>query len=212
MLWDTSLTGAVYGASAPRKASVVGQTRLGEQSARRSFTGAWFPPFILLRIFVAFRMTARLFIILTILVLASTGCSPTLSPLYRDYDRPAGAPTAADDENFEGSVARSLRMADWEVIDSDLPNVVVTAPRTFKRWWLYRVEASLEVAPLSHTHARVLVHPYRVYFTGRRSKIPFFRRSLQRAILKDLNAALATEGITALGAVVEQDSKERQLP
>ncbi len=147
----------------------------------------------------------RLNLIPIALALVLSACSPTLSPLYRDYDRQQA--TSASN-SFEGSVTRAVETAGWTIAETDLPAVVVTQPRTFKRWGLYRVDVWLEIAPLSDEHVRVLAHPYRIYVTGARSKIPYFRRSLQRAILRDLNSAFAREGIVALGAVAEEDAKE----
>ena len=147
--------------------------------------------------------------LLTFVGILLSGCSPTLSPLFRDYNQASRHSAEVD---FRQTVSTALSQAEWEVIDSELPLVVATAPRTFKRWGLYRVEVSLEVAPLSDEFVRVLVNPVRVYFTGTRSKIPYFRRSLQRAILKDLNVSFAAHGITALGAVIEEDSKEKTKP
>jgi len=133
-------------------------------------------------------------------VLCTSACAPSLSPLYRDY---AVADTV---QVTDARIENALEESGWTLASSDtLPHTVVTNHRTIRNWGLYRVKASLEVVPLGPEHVRVLIHPYRHYFTGSRSKIPFMRRSLQRSILPDLNEALAAQGLQVAGTSLKRD-------
>jgi hypothetical protein len=105
----------------------------------------------------------------------------------------------------EERIARGLEQAGWSVADASLPRTVTTEERTLSHWGLYRVEASLEVVPLGSGHVRVMIHPYRAFFTGSRSKMPFLKRSLQRSILPDLNEAFAAEGLQVAGTAIQRD-------
>lgn len=133
---------------------------------------------------------------LLLLLLAGSlaACSPSLSPLYRDYEiaREAAPP------DLRRTLEEALRDAGWELTPSSAPNVIATDVRTFNNWGLYKVQASLEVAPIGEGYVRVFVHPYRKFFTGGKSKIPFMKGSLRRAILPDLNRALAAHGLTMI--------------
>jgi hypothetical protein len=131
--------------------------------------------------------------------LLTSGCAPSLSPLYRDY---AVTDTV---QATETRITRALQQAGWSVGDESPPEAIATDERTLSNWGLYRVVASLEVVPLGSGHVRVLIHPYRAYFTGSRSKMPFLRRSLQRAILPELNAALEAEGLQVAGTALERE-------
>jgi hypothetical protein len=96
-------------------------------------------------------------------------------------------------------IERALIAADWKVYPGEVPNVVATDTITVGNWVLYRVEVSLEVAPLGRDHVRIFVHPYRKYVGGARRKARYFRGSLQRAILPKLNESFEAEGLTAIG-------------
>lgn len=87
---------------------------------------------------------------------------------------------------------------------------MTTEARTFRQWGLYRVEASLQVTQLGGDYVRVLINPYRVYFTGRRSKVPYLKKRLGKAVLKDLRVELEEEGLVAVGTIVERDKEDRQ--
>lgn len=137
--------------------------------------------------------------LLGLCVVCTSACAPSLSPLYRDY---AVADTV---QATDTRITEALQEAGWTVASSDLPGAVVTTPRTMSNWGLYRVKASLEVVSLGSEHVRVLIHPYRKYFTGSRSKIPFLRRSLQRSILPELNAAFEAQGLEVAGTSLKRD-------
>jgi hypothetical protein len=115
-------------------------------------------------------------------------CAPPLAPAYLDYQAPA-EPQAA-------SLPAALEAAGWTV-DPTASAALTTQPRTFTRAGVYRIEAHLEALPLAGGHVRVLVHPYRVYFDGARSKIGYLPQSLRRSIAPDLDAAMQEHGFTA---------------
>ena len=121
------------------------------------------------------------------------GCAPSVAPLYRDYKSEA-APDSVNIAIYDG-----LAAAGWSLADSDIDNVVVTEPRVIRRWGLYHIEVSLEVSRLSGGFVRVFVNPYRVYFTGRRSKTPYLKGSHARSILPPLREAFAARNIHVVG-------------
>ncbi len=140
---------------------------------------------------------ARALLLLTLGML--TACSPSLSPLYRDYRvNKAGAPET------RAGLEAALQEAGWTLAPADAPNVIATETRTFNNWGIYKVQASLEVAPIGDQYVRVFVHPYRKFFTGGRSKIPFMKGSLRRAILPDLNRSLEAHGLVMLDSAMER--------
>lgn len=134
------------------------------------------------------------------------GCSPSLTPLYRDFDASVGPdePTAATLAVGE-RIRRAVLAAGWELTESPADNVVATVPKVVRRWGLYRTEVYIEVTPVNRTYVRVLVHPYRVYFTGHRSKMPFLKRSIRNAVFPDLREAFEAEGIVDVGYARERD-------
>jgi len=138
-----------------------------------------------------------------LLVLLLGGCAPAISPLYRDYAYEDGREPGRTVEHL--AVGRALEAAGWTTRPGPAETVWATEPRTFRQWGLYRVEVELEVAPVSGPYVRVLVHPYRRYFTGGRSKIPYLRRGLARAVLEPLTEALEAEGLAFLGTARQRD-------
>ncbi len=126
-----------------------------------------------------------------------SGCSPRLSPLYRDYElKPQ--PGVSDSEVLT-RIDRGLLASGWHPIDGPTDNVLATEPRQFREWGIYRIEVDLEVAPVGGDYVRMLIHPYRVFFTGKRSKIPYLRGSLARSVLRDLQVSFEEEGLTSIG-------------
>ena len=115
-----------------------------------------------------------------ILTLTVIGCSPTLYPLYRDYEH-----------DYHGDVPLSqieeaLIEAGWELLPSSLPNAVSTVNRQIRNWLLYKVVVQVEAVPIGAQPVRLFVHPYRVYPSGSRSKIPFLKRSIRRRVIHDI--------------------------
>ncbi len=133
------------------------------------------------------------------------GCSPRLSPLYRDYEV-----TANTDEDVFVRIERGLEDAGWTLTEAVTDNVIATEFRTFRRWGIYSIEVELEVAPVGGEYVRLLVHPYRQYFTGSRSKIPYLRGSLARSVLKQLHESFENEGLTFIGTLQSRDKARLQ--
>lgn len=167
-------------------------------------------------------MQPRLFLTICFAAVLS-GCAPSFSPLYRDYDieppqEAARTDTASTDEEAsrEGEEAgqeiyarirAALADAGWVEAEPAAPNVVSTEPRQLSDWGLYQVLVSLDIVPLGDRHVRVLFHPARRYFTGGRSKIPYLDSGMRRALLPDLNEALEAQGFVPIGTPRERDEE-----
>ena len=107
------------------------------------------------------------------LVLCSlAACSPSLSPLYRDYTLTQEDSGPEDDLVAEPRIRDALQASGWDPAESAAPNAVSTEERTLRNWGLYRVVVELEVVPLGPEHVRVYFHPYRRYLFGGRGKNP----------------------------------------
>ena len=141
----------------------------------------------------------RTTLILTGLLLVS-GCAPSLSPLYRDYE---DEKSAGDD--VYARIERALQNADWELAEATTDNVVATRPRTIRSWGIYSVEVELEVVPLAGDHVRVFVNPYRHFFQGTRRKVAYVRTSWARSAVKDLTETLDEEGLAFRGTAQSRD-------
>lgn len=139
-----------------------------------------------------------------VFAVAAAGCAPSISPLYRDYDL-----RSQDGDGVRERILRALEETRWTAVPTPVPHVIATDTVTMQRWGLYRVEVSLEFAPVGDRYVRVLVHPYRKYFTGARRKIPYFKRRLRRAILPELRGALEAQGLYAIGSAMERDRESR---
>jgi len=131
-------------------------------------------------------------------------CSPNLRPLYIDYR--VGSHSAPVIQRIQHAFSE----AGWQLADEDLPNAVQTEIRLFRLWGLYRVVAYVEAVPVNDRYVRLFIHPYRYYFTGARSKIPYFKGGLRRGILHDLEAALSEYGLTAVGTDLSRDGVRRR--
>lgn len=139
-----------------------------------------------------------------------SGCSPRLSPLYRDFEVKPLAGVSNDDVFLR--MNRGLLAAGWSPSDGPTENVLATEPRQFRQWGVYGIEVDLELAPVAGEYVRVLIHPYRVYFTGKRSKIPYLRGSLARSILSEIQETFEAEGLTFIGTAESRNKaavKER---
>lgn len=145
--------------------------------------------------------------VLLVLTLLVAGCTPKLSPLYRDYAVTDRAPT--QDDILLERIGVGLSSAGWTVVDGVTDNVVATEARQFREWGLYSVRVSLEVAPVGGDFVRLLVHPYRHYFTGAQSKIPYLRPGLAESVLDDLHEAFEAEGLTFIGTAQSRDREAR---
>ncbi len=132
-----------------------------------------------------------------------TGCAPSISPLYRDYD------VRSNGDDVRQRIREALSATRWDVVETDTPHVISTDTVTVRRWGLYSVEVALEVAPIGDDYVRVFIHPYRHYFTGTRRKMPYFKRRLRRTILPELQEAFEAQGLIAIGSRQERDKKSR---
>lgn len=151
----------------------------------------------------------RLAAFIAALILLS-GCSPRLSPLYRDYEVQAGAHADTEEPVDDHAAAMErilagLLEAGWDIGESVTPNVVAAESRKFREWGVYSIEVELEVAPVGGNYVRLFVHPYRIYFTGAKRKIPYLRGSLARSVLKDLHAAFKEQGLEHIGTAQTRD-------
>jgi hypothetical protein len=129
------------------------------------------------------------------------GCSGSLRPLYRDFEV-----TQVEGDVYE-RIESALNAANWVQVEPNAPNVVATEARTFSNWGLYKIKVSLEILPMNEHYVRVMVHPYRHYFTGGRSKLSFLSSGLHNKVLGQLNEALAEQGFHMLGRPIEKDKE-----
>jgi hypothetical protein len=144
-----------------------------------------------------------------------SGCAPSFSPLYRDYDvEPAAraaddglSEAAVDDADVYARIRAALTEAGWTEAAPAAPNVISTEPRQLSDWGLYRVVVSLDVVPVGEQHVRVLFHPSRRYFTGAQTKIPYLSGGMRGALLPDLNDAFEARGLYPIGTPRERDEE-----
>lgn len=136
-------------------------------------------------------------------------CAPRLAPLYQDYEiRPgSGAETGAEAHEpvAEERIRRAFEEAGWTIRASETPNLIATEERTTSHWGLYEVRVQLEATRVGDEHVRLFIHPYRRYFTGGRSKIPYLRGRLRGQILPELSEAFEKHGIQVIGTPFERD-------
>lgn len=153
-----------------------------------------------------------------------TGCAPRLAPLYRDYAVPASdttmvaaqanpeaavdvaEPISTDPETL-AQIRRALEADGWTLQEDAGFTLVTTEPRRISEWGVYHVAASLEVVPLGPQYVRVLVHPYRVYITGGRTKIPFLQKRMRRVVMPSVTEALAAEGLIPAQTAQKRDEE-----
>lgn len=135
-----------------------------------------------------------------VIQLILSGCAPSLSPLYRDYDTGPSDSTSVDNR-----IIAALQDAGWDTVATDVPNAIATEERVLSDWGLYKVTASLEVTPLGRDHVRVFVHPYRRYVVGGKGKIPFLTRRVRTKFLPELNEAFKEHGFATAGTPFERD-------
>ncbi|MCY4158894.1 MAG: hypothetical protein OXE92_04125 [Bacteroidetes bacterium] len=132
-------------------------------------------------------------------ILAAIGCSPALHPLYRDFKHNhSNSPPLRQ-------IELALMEAGWELTDSPSPNAVSTVEREIRNWFLYKVVVQVEVVPVGSQHVRLFVHPYRVYVTGFRSKIPFLKPGIRRRIVHDIDRAFESHNLIEIGTDMSRD-------
>lgn len=131
-----------------------------------------------------------------------TACSPSLSPLYRDYEAGGTADT------LEERIVTALYEAGWDTVETSVPNAVATEEKVLSNWGLYKVTATLEVTPLGSDHVRIFIHPYRKYIVGGKGKIPYLTRRIRVRFLPELSDAFETQGFALAGTPFERDDSE----
>lgn len=135
-------------------------------------------------------------VLVLLFTLVLTACTPSLSPLYRDYE-------VLESDTLERDVYEriyeALQEAGWTPAEASAENVVATESKTIRNWGLYKIVVSLEVVPVGDEHLRIFIHPYRQYITGGRSKIPYLASNLRTIVLPDLNKAFEHQGFELAG-------------
>lgn len=149
-------------------------------------------------------MTYRLVRVFCLILVFVAACTPNLRPLYIDYQ--VGSLDTPVLERIESAFGE----AGWIIAEDSLTNTVRTELQHFQSWGLYTIVAYIEAVPVNDRYVRLFIHPYRYYFTGARSKIPYFKGGVRRAILRDLEPALANYNLVAVGTDLSRDGVRRQ--
>jgi hypothetical protein len=131
-----------------------------------------------------------------------SACSPSLSPLYRDYA------IAPGDTAVDKRIRSALESAGWDTLQTSVPNTIATDEKVLSHWGIYRVTAALEVTPLGGDHVRVFVHPYRKYIFGGKGKILYLTRRIGTKFMPELNRAFKEQGLNIAGTPFERDDAE----
>ncbi|GMQ81848.1 MAG: hypothetical protein BMS9Abin05_1285 [Rhodothermia bacterium] len=146
-------------------------------------------------------------LIVLLIATASIGCSPRLSPLYRDFSI---TEIAGNDRDIYERLTLALEEAGWSVIDGVTPNIVATEGRDFNSWGIYTMEVELEASPVGKGYVRLFIHPYRRYFTGSRGKMPYLKRGLAKAVMSTLETPFEAYGLKFAGTAESRDRAYRQ--
>lgn len=148
------------------------------------------------------RSVRRSVLLLVLVALTGSGCSPTLSPLFRDYE-------VAGDVRPDTSLLRSaLREAGWQIQPTPALPVVRTEPRTINDWLLYKVRVQLDVARVNDRQVRVFIHPRREYVFGARSKLMYLKQTLHEEFVPELNRAFARHDLRVIGDPFERGRRQ----
>ena len=140
-------------------------------------------------------MSSRFLFLPLIALLILAGCSPSLAPLYKDYE------IHDTDEDIQERIANALTEAGWELSeDSISPKIILTEERTINRRLVYKTIAKLEVVPIEDSHVRVLIHPYRDNLIGLKSKLPYLPGNIQRQIVPPITELFKEAGLYTIGA------------
>ena len=132
-----------------------------------------------------------LFLFLCICICA--GCTPSLSPLFRDYE------IDERDDTVVERIERALEEAGWELTEASAPNAIRTDFKTLNRRLIYKTIVALEVVPIEDRYVRVFIHPYRDNLIGGRAKIPYLPSNIRRRVVPPLAEALEREGLFTPG-------------
>ncbi len=93
----------------------------------------------------------------------------------------------------------------WTLLPSSPPNAVLTVNRPIRNWLLYKVVVQVEAVPIGDRYVRLFIHPYRIYLSGSRSKIPFLKRRIRRQIVHEIDQAFETYGLISVGTDMSRD-------
>ena len=135
-------------------------------------------------------------------LLLLSACSPALYPPYRDYA------IRSNPKVLEFRIEDAMVTAGWTRVPGVVHNVIATNERQVRHWGIYSVVVSMEAIPMGGGYVRVLVHPYRQYVWGTRSKIAFLNGTIRRSVLRDLDSAMAAESLIAVGSGVSRDNEK----
>ena len=136
-----------------------------------------------------------------------SGCTPRLTPLYRDYRI---TKTDSSQREIHSRIISALEEAGWNVTEGVTPNIVATESKKFGSYFIYTMEVELEVSPVGKDHVRVLIHPYRKYFTGSRGKVPYLQTGMAQSIMATLQEPFASYGLEYAGTAQSRDKAYRK--
>ena len=130
-------------------------------------------------------------------LLLTVGCSPSLAPMFKDFEF-----VKEQDDDLQDRITMALEDVGWELAeDAILPSVIMTQERTLNRRGIYKTTAVLEILPVGDDYVRVLIHPYRDHLIGSRSKLPYLPGNIERQIVPDIVASFQLYGLHAPGKV-----------
>ncbi|MEM1093971.1 MAG: hypothetical protein AAGJ10_05170 [Bacteroidota bacterium] len=145
---------------------------------------------------------ARGFLLLAIVL--TTGCAPSIAPLYKDFATPD---SVVADAATLARIGTTLEADGWTLRASDIAGVVATEEKVLSSWGIYDVKISLEVITFGDDYVRVLFHPYREFFTGNRSKIPYLDGRLRRSVVASVEETLEASGLDVIPWPVQRDRR-----
>lgn len=142
---------------------------------------------------------------LLVLTLAAAGCSPRLSPPYRDFEVRDGS--AAGDTSLSVRLSAAAVEAGWALAPSPTPSVVATEARRVATGVFSRTTASVELVPLHGRFVRVWVRGESHSALGGRTKVFALTPTLRARVLGPLSEALASRGLVALDTPRDRDEE-----
>lgn len=145
--------------------------------------------------------------IVLLMATASIGCTPRLSPLYRDFSIDD---SGQNEHDIYERLTLAMEEAGWSVIEGVTSNIVATEGRDFNSWGIYTMEVELEASPVGDGYVRLFIHPYRRYFTGTRGKMPYLKPGLAKAVLSTLETPFEAYGLKFAGTAASRDKAHRK--
>jgi hypothetical protein len=143
------------------------------------------------------RLVKRIALYLLPLILLA-GCSPSITPLFRDFEVAAGEPAEPSE------IAAALSAAGWTLVSEENAPAIRTEPRAFRKRLISHTEARLEAIPMGGQYVRVLIRADRVYVTGHRGPLGYLPEGVRREIVPPLRAAFAEHGMVLVPTTVER--------